>query len=1303
MNLLNRRVMRIAFLLPLLVVGIIFSANHVFAVDAWGLLGDQSISINSSYFTSMAVAPDGTQYIGFNDGNAGNKATVMKYDGTSWEAVGTAGFSGGGTAYTSLAIAPNGTPYIGFADASNSEKATVMKFNGTTWEAVGTAGFSGGAAEYTSLKIAPDATPYIAYRDASNSNKATVMKFNGTAWELVGTAGFSDGEVETITLAISSANVPYVAIKDVTRDYKATVMRFNGTIWENVGDPGFSAGSADFNSLAFAPNGELYLAYEDGGNSHKATVMHFNGTAWESVSTPGFTEFDVHFTSLAIDSENNLYLAYTNSNNNNKVNVVTYNGDGWISVGAADFSERSGAFVSLVVAPNDTLYVGFTGLQNKAKVMKYGPASNEITLTGTGTELDPYMISSCVALQAVGNDVSTLDKYYALASDIDCSDTINWNSGKGFRPLGEIAVNGNNISSGFNHQSFTGVFDGQNHKISGLYINRGVNNSELDGYYVGLFRTIAAGAEVKNLELENVNITAAGKNIGAFAGGLSGTLTNVSSSGTVQGQENVGGLVGSHVDANNFPNSSPLVYTWNGSKYVYTNDVGGLLPKDLSGIDLATIDANNLAPKDGKYSMKITEEYNETVYYDKLALMTFDHAPGYSVVEPLTSTAGVDGLRTVSDTPTHQLVSCVDEKGTNCTDALKAYDDQWSFTNQGGNYNPANLKKSFVLDFGDLSEANSIQLVIRGARDYAASAQYPGNSARSIQVKDANGNWVEIYNKNQLGSDGTARLRTVDLTGKFLTNDYRVKVAFDTFNANYFAVDTSAQVPFTANTYQPESVDLGYYGFSEIDRSHFYDHDYSKASPLPRGIFKNQYGKFTKYGDVTPLLNDSDDQFVVMRYGDQLSVEFPYIAPVEGMERSFVLYNDALYKHATYQGMGEYSQSADYLPYRGMTKYGPGMAPYPMTPENTSYINTWNTRVVPGPFPDALRSGGSTIIESYSTADVTGNSHVGGLVGNNNKEIRRSYFTGTIAGGGIAGGIAGANQGNGWIHDSYAATTIEGDSYVGGITGINYGTIERVYSSGTVHSTGNYTGGITGADWGSDPKGTYDSFTVSEPTTGGAVIGGYAGSSNMLDYAATGNYWYSAASIGVDGSYANPQPTKVSGVNYFKANNTSAPMTDWDFDTIWQATANYPVFRFAPTEPEYVPGVATTQPTISSGQGRPWTPVAQNTASATAIPNTPSLDTCPADQILTQNLKAGARNGKYHPYTKAMVKEVKILQGHMNRLGFNSGPVDGILGKITDGAIKRMQKYLGTDQDGMVGPVTRGLINKSCGANGLAQ
>ena len=77
-------------------------------------------------------------------------------------------------------------------------------------------------------------------------------------------------------------------------------------------------------------------------------------------------------------------------------------------------------------------------------------------------------------------------------------------------------------------------------------------------------------------------------------------------------------------------------------------------------------------------------------------------------------------------------------------------------------------------------------------------------------------------------------------------------------------------------------------------------------------------------------------------------------------------------------------------------------------------------------------------------------------------------------------------------------------------------------------------------------------------------------------------------------------------------------------------------------------------------------------------------------------MKKGDRDGRYSVYNRGVVKQVKLLQKHMNRLGFRSGPEDGIFGPITDGAVKRMQKFLGTKQDGIVGPITRSLINHSC-------
>ena len=91
-------------------------------------------------------------------------------------------------------------------------------------------------------------------------------------------------------------------------------------------------------------------------------------------------------------------------------------------------------------------------------------------------------IYNCTDLQ---NMKSNLSGSYELANNINCSDTVNWNGGKGFEPIGS--------SSPF----FTGKLDGNNFIISNLYINRAESK-------LGLF-SITKDSAIKNIGLTNVN------------------------------------------------------------------------------------------------------------------------------------------------------------------------------------------------------------------------------------------------------------------------------------------------------------------------------------------------------------------------------------------------------------------------------------------------------------------------------------------------------------------------------------------------------------------------------------------------------------------------------------------------------------------------------------------------------------------------------------------------------------------------------------------------------------------------------
>ena len=138
-------------------------------------------------------------------------------------------------------------------------------------------------------------------------------------------------------------------------------------------------------------------------------------------------------------------------------------------------------------------------------------------------------IDSIEELQKIGNDAAyTLNGEYELTQDIDASDTINWNNGAGFKPIG---AEGN---------PFVGKFDGKGYKITDLYIYRSGET------YIGLFGYLGEGGEVKSIKLENCWIVG-NYYVGCLVGHNVGSITSSYSTGVVWGSSYVGGLVGDNV------------------------------------------------------------------------------------------------------------------------------------------------------------------------------------------------------------------------------------------------------------------------------------------------------------------------------------------------------------------------------------------------------------------------------------------------------------------------------------------------------------------------------------------------------------------------------------------------------------------------------------------------------------------------------------------------------------------------------------------------------------------------------------
>ncbi|MBQ7550852.1 MAG: hypothetical protein IJT04_04930, partial [Bacteroidales bacterium] len=155
----------------------------------------------------------------------------------------------------------------------------------------------------------------------------------------------------------------------------------------------------------------------------------------------------------------------------------------------------------------------------------YAPWTN-----GTGTEADPFLIENAQqlayltyrvnnGLDAIDNHVSNHDLYYKLMIDVDLngSEDFQWT------PIGYGI-------SYTNHYSFGGHFDGNNHTVSGLYINSSADCVGFFGY--------TDGAEIENLSVNGDTVATTGQCAGGIVGRTNETIflncfnaSNVSSSG----------------------------------------------------------------------------------------------------------------------------------------------------------------------------------------------------------------------------------------------------------------------------------------------------------------------------------------------------------------------------------------------------------------------------------------------------------------------------------------------------------------------------------------------------------------------------------------------------------------------------------------------------------------------------------------------------------------------------------------------------------------------------------------------------
>jgi signal transduction histidine kinase len=248
--------------------------------------------------------------------------------------------------------------------------------------------------------------------------------------------------------------------------------------------------------------------------------------------------------------------------------------------------------------------------------------------------------------------------------------------------------------------------------------------------------------------------------------------------------------------------------------------------------------------------------------------------------------------------------------------------------------------------------------------------------------------------------------------------------------------------------------------------------------------------------------------------------------------------------------------------------------------------------------------GDANVQDNYSNATITAQATTvsggfsGGFALADNSIIKHNYATGSLD---VTSSDANLNQNdpNGIITDAY--------SLMGGFAGLIYG-----IENNNVTITENFTHTALSSQSPENVQGGFVPLFIGQTLTPPSVFDNYfdadlAGSSDCVSPGAP----MVLSCTGISG-----QP------NYFKNNNTNAPLNAWDFNNIWMTTSELPVFGTKVTAgittipPERLnPPVVVTPPAQSGGT---TTPVADNPVAAalssTSTSATANTTSAPTDE-----------------------------------------------------------------------------------------
>lgn len=438
------------------------------------------------------------------------------------------------------------------------------------------------------------------------------------------------------------------------------------------------------------------------------------------------------------------------------------------------------------------------------------------------------------------------------------------------------------------------------------------------------------------------------------------------------------------VEAQTLKGSCPFLYAWDGEKFTFVKDVlwrsalgmplgimGGTTTYGFADAsdDYIKIPAEALKARNNQYILQLTSELWETIYFDQVELIAVDHPETTDIFVPEQFTPPpFPGMKVYEVKDKIIPVSAVDTKGNDILSFINAEDDVYLAGYAPDKYQGIGEMREIILDPGKGISTDNLCLFMNGwvfptdaSINVALSQQTQLKViAPMIQVTDRQGKWRTIDQPGfPMGKDKTV---VVELSGKFLSGDHRVKIVTNMdINWDYiFFSNTLAESNALFNKIDLISADLHYRGFSRLFRKggRYGPHWFDYADVEKDAKWRDLKGNYTRFGDVLPLMLEPDNQYVISNAGDEITVIFDaerLPALKAGWKRDFLIRTVGWVKDGDLNTA--FGATVEPLPFHGMKSYPPTKED--TYPDNLlEYNRKYNTRVVTTePYLNALKPG----------------------------------------------------------------------------------------------------------------------------------------------------------------------------------------------------------------------------------------------------------------------------------------------------------------------------------------------------------